>query len=110
MKWPLQPYTHSKLAQLTATCNPDSNIGSLSNQRVRSSLNYRWRRIIAHIVARTVTRSDVRDYQYVASALADYLTSRCEYLLSDASRWLQIQSQRVQTNKNFLGEHAPRPS
>ena len=102
MKWPLQPYTHSKLAQLTAACNPDSNIGSLSNQRVRSSLNYRWRR--------TIARSDVRDYQYVASALADYLTSRCEYLLSDASRWLQIQSQRVQTNKNFLGEHAPRPS
>ena len=34
-------YTHSKLAQLTAACNPDSNIVSLSNQRVRSSLNYR---------------------------------------------------------------------
>ena len=33
-------YTHSKLAQLTAACNPDSNIGCLSNQRVRLSLNY----------------------------------------------------------------------
>ena len=34
-------YTHSKLAQLTAACNPDSNVGNFSNQRVRSSLNYR---------------------------------------------------------------------
>ena len=42
LKWPLQPYTHpdSKLAQVAAACNSDSNVGSLSNQRVRSSLNY----------------------------------------------------------------------
>ena len=31
-------YTHSKLAQLTAPCNPDSNIGSLSNQCIRSAV------------------------------------------------------------------------
>ena len=34
-------YTHSKLAQLTAASNPDSKVASLSNQHVRSSLNYR---------------------------------------------------------------------
>ena len=71
-------YTHSKLAQLAAAYNPDSNTGSLSNQRVRLSLNYRWRR--------TAARTDVRDYEYVVPALADYLTSWCEYMVSDASR------------------------
>ena len=64
-------YTHSKLAQLTAACNPNSNVGSLSNQRVRLSLNYCRRRTVAD----TITRTDIRDYEYVAPVLADYLTS-----------------------------------
>ena len=34
-------YTPSKLAQLAAAFNPDSNVGSLFNQRVHLSLNYR---------------------------------------------------------------------
>ena len=66
-------YTHSKLAQLTAFWNPDSNVGSLLNQCVYSSLNYCWRRTVTHTVTHTDVRTDVRDYKYVIPAASRLL-------------------------------------
>ena len=96
-------HTHSKLAQLAAACNSDSNIGSLSNQRVRSSLNYRRRR--------TVARTDihVRDYEYVAPAIADYLTSLMWVLGFICLQMAPDSISELANSKIFLGEHALRP-
>ena len=79
-----------------SACNQYQNLRKLlydqrrefSNQRLRSSLNYRWRR--------TVTHRRTHDYEYVAPTLPDYLTPLIWVLGFRCLRWLQIQPQSMQ--------------